>query len=360
MSIDISRVARAFCDLSAGSNSPLKLNHAQQCVAAALGFKSLAAWQATKRLDTPVKDNSLFVFINNDLLTARAQELAPSADGAELSAILRQAILGLYPQASIHTSWALRRVSIASAIAGLVGLDPISAGDLDDARVEVIENTRGVVQGFRFNFDEPDWQGWADHIRRRHGSLSVFAPASFLQIVKGCEAPTRFYVHGDQHEQEPLKYYCRACDHFELADHFSSAGHKDNGQQYFGHLRLWDRAIARWKLPQRRPRSAINLLAAQATEERWASQAARSDFHRWIEQQVGRDDAVGFIAKDILRDEAFPTTAQTRDAVVGYVEAVATWAEPVDAVKAAWAEFSRSINKTGMTVAVPSEPTDPI
>lgn len=355
MSIEISRVARAFCDLSTGSNSPLKLNHAQQCVAAAFGFKSLAAWQAAKRLDTPVKDNSLFVFINNDLLTARAQALAPSADGAELAAILRQAILGLYPQASIHTSWALRRVPIASAVAGLVGLDPISAGDLDDARVEVIENTHGVVQGFRFNFDEPDWQGWADHIRRRHGSLSVYAPASFLQIVKGCEAPTRFYIHGDQHEQEPLKYYCRACDHFELADHFSSAGHKDNGQRYFGHLRLWDRAIARWKLPQRRPRSAINLLAAQATEERRASEAARSDFHRWIEQQVGRDDAVGFIAKDILRDEAFPTTAQTRDAVVSYVESVATWAEPVDAVKAAWAEFSRSINKTGMTVAVPTQ-----
>jgi three-Cys-motif partner protein len=357
MSIDISRVARAFCDLTIGSKTPLKLSHAQQCVAAAFGFKSLAAWQAAKRLETPVKDNSFFVFISNDLLTARAQVLVPSADGVELASTLRQAILGLYPQASIHASWPLRRVSIAYAIAGLVGLDPILADDLDDARVEVIENKHGEVQGFRFNFDEPDWQGWAAHIRQRHGSLSVYAPASFLQILKGCEAPTRFYVHGDQHEREPLKYYCQACDYFEPADHFSSAGHEDNCHRYFSHLGVWDRAVARWKLPKRRPRSAVNLLAAQAIEERRAAEAARSGFHRWIEQQVGRDDAVGSIAKDILRDDTFPKTAQTRDAVVGYVAAVATWEEPVEAVKIAWAEFS-SINQTSITAVAPSIPTE--
>ena len=72
MSIDISRVARALSDLSVGSNSPLKLSHAQQCVSAAIGFKSLAAYQTAKKLETPVDNNCSFVIIENDLLASRA------------------------------------------------------------------------------------------------------------------------------------------------------------------------------------------------------------------------------------------------------------------------------------------------
>jgi len=65
-----------------------------------------------------------------------------------------------------------------------------------------------------------------------------------------------------------------------------------------------------------------------------ATTPRRADY-RGTEQQLGRGDAVGFISKDILRDAAFPTTTQTRDDVAGYAEAVATWANPTDAVKAA-------------------------
>lgn len=339
MSIDISRVARAVCDLSIGSNVPLKLSHAQQCVAAAFGFNSLAAYQAARKLETAVDDSGAFVIINSDLLLKRSRELVESSDEAELATIVREAIKKLYPYASIHSALKLRRVTAASAIARLVGLDPISVDDLDDARCQIIENKRGEVQGFLFNFDEPEWERLNAHIRQRHGSLLVYAPASFLRIVEGCEVPKRFYLHGDQREDQPHEFFCRACDLFVDAAHFESGEHSDHGKRYFDALNMWNRGVARWKLPLRRPSSAPNILAAKADEDRKSADAARSDFHRWIEKQVERDDVVGDIAKDIMRDEKFPRYARLRQEVVNYIKGATAWDGPIAAIEQAWHEF---------------------
>ncbi len=362
MSIDISRVARAVSDLSVGSKTPLKLGHAQQCVAAAFGFKSLAAYQAAKKLEAPVDDNGLFVIVENDLLAHRGRELVDAADGVELAAIIREAIRQLYPSASIHSAWNLRRTSVASAIAGLVGLDPISAPDFDDARYQIIENRSGVVQGYVFDFDEPGWAQFSTHIRRRHGSLKVFAPASFLRIVKGCEAPKRYYLHGDRHEDRPGEFYCRACDFFVDRKHFDSDQHRDHGRRYFDSQKMWERSVARWKLPLRRAINADNILAVRATEELRAAEAARGDFHRWIEQQLERSGSIGDLARDIMRDESFPAHASTRDEVVGYVQFAATWDAPVAAANDAWDEFegrNRKSSPASESGRVPSWPVGP-
>ena len=47
MTIDVSGIAYAIRSDSAQSPHPIKLSHAQQCVAAALGYKSLASLQAS-------------------------------------------------------------------------------------------------------------------------------------------------------------------------------------------------------------------------------------------------------------------------------------------------------------------------
>jgi uncharacterized protein YozE (UPF0346 family) len=342
MSIDISRVARALSDLSVGSNSPLKLSHAQQCVAAAMGYKSLAAYQAAKKLETPVHNNSLFLIIENDLLASRARDLVESADGVEVSALVREAVLQVYPTASIHSSWDLRSVGIASAIASLVGLNPITESDLDDVRFSVIENGRGEEQGFLFEFDELEWEQFSTHIQARHGSLSVFAPAIFRRIVKGCAEPARHYLHGDQHEEHLRQYYCRACDQFVIADHFASDVHRDHGKRYFEALKMWDRGVARWKMPLRREINAPNILAARAQAELLAAQSARGEFHRWIEMQVGRSDSVGDLARDIMDDANFPTRIQTLEEIFDYIGGVANWDGPLNAAKEAWHEFLRT------------------
>lgn len=338
MSVDLSRVARAITDLSTRSSVPLKLSHAQQCVAACFGFKSLAAYQAAKKLETTVDDNGMFVVIDNHLLSQRAKELE-AAGAAELAALIQEAINTLYPAASVYFSEGLRRYTIASAIAHLVGLNPVVHNDLDDAPCQFVENTRGELQGFIFNFDVPEWQMHASHIRDRHGSLSVYVPAAFLQVVTGCEEPQRYYLHGDQVEGKPHQYFCRRCDQFADAAHFEDQEHSDNGERYFRSMQMWSRGIARWKLPLRRPNNAPNLLAAKADRDRRLSEAARSDFHRWIEQQVHRNDKVGDLAKDIMRDEKFPDTATTRQEVVAYIKAMASWQGPVTAINQALNEF---------------------
>jgi len=46
MTLDVSSIAYAVRTRSAGTSSPLTLGHAQQCVAAALGFRTLTSLQA--------------------------------------------------------------------------------------------------------------------------------------------------------------------------------------------------------------------------------------------------------------------------------------------------------------------------
>lgn len=339
MSIDISRVARSVCDLSLGSPSPLKLSHAQQCVAAALGFKSLAAYQASKKLESPVDDNGKFLIVEDDLLASRGQELAGWADGTALIDLVRHAIRLVHPDVAVHVARQLHREPAIVAVAELIGLDPLLVDDLDEARYTVVENQRGEVQGFQFNFDEPQWAQHAAHIRQRHGSLTVFAPVSFLRLVKRCQTLERFYFHGDESEDRPGQFFCRACDAFEPAAHFAGGLHKDHSRRYFDAHRLWDRAVVRWKLPQRRPARARNIVAASALAERSAAEAARGDFHRWLERQTERPDRVGNLAKDIMGDEQFPSHVSTREAVISYIESVASWSGPIEAAADAWREF---------------------
>lgn len=342
MSIDISRVARAVCDLSVGSKFPLKLSHAQQCVAAAFGFNSLAAYQAAKKLEVAVAANEAFLILENDLIAGRVRDLDESLDAVEVAAVIRQAVMQRYPGTSIHSAWELRRVSVASAISGLIGVDAISGRDLDDVRYQVVENRRGDVQGFMFNFDEPDWAAFAPQVQARHGALCVYAPASFLRVVQGCEEPERYYFHGDQVEGSPKEFFCGSCDAFVDSGHLNGAQHADNGKRYLDSVRKWDRAVARWKLGFQRSNTAPNILATRASNERRIAEAARSDFHRWIEQQTDRDGAIGDLAKDIMRDTSFPMEAATRADVVSYIEDAATWDGPVTGIKEAWDEFVSS------------------
>ena len=106
---------------------------------------------------------------------------------------------------------------------------------------------------------------------------------------------------------------------------------------------MWDRGVARWKMPLRREINAPNILAARAQAELLADQSARGDFHRWIEMQVGRSDSVGDLARDIMDDANFPTRIQTLEEIFDYIGGVANnWDGPLNAAKEAWHEFLRT------------------
>lgn len=80
-----------------------------------------------------------------------------------------------------------------------------------------------------------------------------------------------------------------------------------------------------------------NLFAEQAYAARKAYEASRSDFHKWIETQRNRDDAVGDLASDVMRDSTFPVGVETKREVLHHLRRQSIWV--IEAVHAAWKAF---------------------
>jgi hypothetical protein len=74
----------------------------------------------------------------------------------------------------------------------------------------------------------------------------------------------RYYLHGDQIENKPSKYYCRSCDfsfersHF--ADHDHDPSRMSNHPKYLTTLKSW-KVIKRRSPEYYRPVNAVNLFS---------------------------------------------------------------------------------------------------
>ena len=90
MYIDISSIAFAVRTSSAASNCPIKLSHAQQCVAAALGYRSFASFQQAGEYNLSLAPDSSIVF-DTVMLERRANELAIECGPEELLSHMRNA-----------------------------------------------------------------------------------------------------------------------------------------------------------------------------------------------------------------------------------------------------------------------------
>jgi uncharacterized protein YozE (UPF0346 family) len=151
----------------------------------------------------------------------------------------------------------------------------------------------------------------------------------------------RHYLHGDQYEDDPARYYCARCDEFVEAGHFESPdlhGGETHGERFLWSLERWnERPMEDWT-DWRRPKDAPNLLAARAVVERDAREARRAPFHRWLLTQIDRDDPVGDLAVDARRDKEFPVGAVTRRELQSYLSRHG--AHVIRALREAWREFS--------------------
>lgn len=156
------------------------------------------------------------------------------------------------------------------------------------------------------------------------------------------DARARHYVHGDQYERDSAKFYCVHCDDFVEDKHFGREHPGRAEERYFQSLEGWLRRSERGQTDMRRPSDATNVLAAVAAAQRAAREQARSAFHRWIEQQVGRNDPVGDLAEDIMQDRKFPTSASSRDAIGDYLMGRSSHRGVMDAFKTAWRRFEAS------------------
>lgn len=101
--VTISAIAYAVRTASESTPHPIKLSQAQQLVAAAFGYKSLAAYQASKEESKDLDDAAHFI-LDIELLSRRAQELKLPHMACEMAALLQNAFKERLPAAQLHPS----------------------------------------------------------------------------------------------------------------------------------------------------------------------------------------------------------------------------------------------------------------
>ncbi|WP_321818469.1 MULTISPECIES: hypothetical protein [unclassified Paraburkholderia] len=108
MSIGISDLAHSVRTSSASAGVPVQLGHAQQLVAAALGYKSLAAYQAAQGAtqEPPHLDDVHHVIPDYDMLNQRAGELDAAPAPSQLRELIGEAFKARAPHTRIHASHA--------------------------------------------------------------------------------------------------------------------------------------------------------------------------------------------------------------------------------------------------------------
>lgn len=130
----ISDVAFAVRTASKSTANPIQLNHAQQLVAAALGYRSLAAFQASP-LEAPTLDQAVHFVLDGGLVADRARELDLPHQLPQLARLLKQAFAERLPGAHLHQS----EGSLQSYLTSLVNDVALN----DDAVASEMASTNG-------------------------------------------------------------------------------------------------------------------------------------------------------------------------------------------------------------------------
>ena len=185
------------------------------------------------------------------------------------------------------------------------------------------------------------------------GNWSQFAKARDKPAPIPTPAPVprgpRRYLHGDQDERNPAVYYCAECDFFGEPDHFDRPHRVPHGERALSAIERFQRSPSDYTSIGHRPENPTNILQPDIEAEklaRAAREAARSPFHRWIEQQRDRDDPVGDLAYDVMRDKRFPTGVQSLKEAKAYLGSGLGRSHAVKALTAAWREFEAATAPT--------------
>jgi hypothetical protein len=188
------------------------------------------------------------------------------------------------------------------------------------------------------------FQNWSLLAKHSDVADTPSAPSRQPVSVVPPGPPTRRYcIHGDVKVDEPTLCFCVRCDAAVEPTHFDGLGyHGDggDGERYLASLARHNALARTRKVARGRPDDAPNVLAARAVAERDAYQASRSTLHRWLDGQRKRDDIVGHLAGDILRDKTFPVGLSTREELDDRL----SWhgEHIVQAIEELWAEFAAS------------------
>lgn len=162
------------------------------------------------------------------------------------------------------------------------------------------------------------------------------------------DARPRYYLHGDQFEDDPQRYYCAQCDVFFQAEHFASHG-PHTGERLLDQLERWKKRDWRSKMQWRRPEDATNLLQADALAARAEYQALRPVFSAWLQEQRKRTrsgerrDNVGLMTLELVTSRGLPTTPKSLKQLCYHYERRGYQRFATEALESAWSEFKQDL-----------------
>lgn len=154
----------------------------------------------------------------------------------------------------------------------------------------------------------------------------------------------RYYLHGDQLEGDPARYYCAQCDVFFNAEHFASHG-PHTGERLLERLERWNERDGRSQMNWRRPDDAPNLLHADALAARAEYQALRAQFSDWLMAQRKRTragerrDDIGLWALGLAPARGLPKTPKSLTQLRDHYRRYGAQHFEMEALEAAWTEF---------------------
>jgi len=159
------------------------------------------------------------------------------------------------------------------------------------------------------------------------------------KVMGKLKSKIRYYVHGDSIETDPEKYYCSGCDLFGKKEHFSGECRIED------QLERYSRSIVSWKQLHMstsgkyiRPAGCFNLFASMK-----APKVKTSPFYNWLVKQTRRDDIIGDLACDILRDRKFPKEEYQREKIASYIRLQPhSCNEALGSLDEAWTEFKKN------------------
>jgi hypothetical protein len=161
---------------------------------------------------------------------------------------------------------------------------------------------------------------------------------------KPLDARQRYYLHGDQFEDDTSRYYCAQCDVFFDAGHFASHG-PHTGERLLERLERWTKRDWRSKMNWWRPDDAINLLREPALAAREQFQVLRPAFSDWLMAQGRglrsgeRRDNVALMAAGLLSSRGLPRTPKSLPQLRDHYQRWGKQNFELDAIEAAWDEF---------------------
>lgn len=210
MAIGISDVAFSFRKRASSADVKLPLGHAQQMVAAVMGYKTLASFQAAQSSRREPSDLELMFHLAPDyrLLESRASDLDIRLKSGEMMSAMQGALLERVPGIQLHSSvedleaqapFALirsgarsawvgeKQVTFAEALADLLDLDLelVLAECLVDAEIHPLDGSTGdMVYSYLIKFDGLASPEVERYLMDRYGKLEVEVGPWFFDNIR--------------------------------------------------------------------------------------------------------------------------------------------------------------------------------